>query len=106
HGYRLIETGMQNRLYLRRPSAVDDCTAFHFHIVEQCTWDERHERLMRDYLLAHSDAVAAYAALKIELARYAEDSLAYTKAKTSFIQKLVDKARTELGLSPVSAWNG
>ena len=76
HGYRLIETGMQNRLFLRRPIAVDDCAAFHLHIVEQCTWDEHHERLMRDYLLAHSDAVAAYAALKIELARcYAEDSL-------------------------------
>ncbi len=66
--------------------------------------DERHERLMRDYLLADSDAVAAYAALKIELARYAEDSLAYTKA-TVFVQKLVDKARTERGLSPVNVWN-
>src|SRR5215475_9190717 len=60
HRYRLIEAGMQNRLFLCRPSAVDDCTAFHLHIVEQCTWGERHERLMRDYLFAHSDAVAAY----------------------------------------------
>ena len=104
HGYRLIKTGMPNRLFLRRPSAVD-CSAFQLHIVEQSTWDERNERLMRDYLLVHSEAVAAYAAIKIQLARdYAEDSLAYTKAKTAFIQKVVDKARAERGLSPVDVW--
>ena len=33
NGYRLIETGMRNRLFLRRPFAVD-CGAFHLHIVE------------------------------------------------------------------------
>jgi len=61
---------------------------------------------MRDYLRVHSDAFAAYAAIKNQLARdFAEDSIAYTKAKTAFIQELVDKARVERGLSPVAVWN-
>jgi GrpB-like predicted nucleotidyltransferase (UPF0157 family) len=75
--------------------------AFHLEVVvEQSTWHERHERLMRDYLREHSDALAAYAAIKNQLARdYAEAFLAYPKAKTAFIQELVDKARVERGLS-------
>jgi GrpB-like predicted nucleotidyltransferase (UPF0157 family) len=61
---------------------------------------------MRDYLLGHSNAVAAYAAIKIKLAcDYAEAPLAYTRAKTAFIQELVDKACAERGLSPIDVWN-
>jgi GrpB-like predicted nucleotidyltransferase (UPF0157 family) len=61
---------------------------------------------VRDYLRVHSDALAASAAIKNQLARdYAEDFLAYTQAKTAFIQELVDKARVERGLSPVAGWN-
>jgi GrpB-like predicted nucleotidyltransferase (UPF0157 family) len=105
HDYRLIETGMRDRLFLRKHSPID-CSVFHLHVVEYGTSDERHERLMRDYLLRHSDAVAAYAAIKMKLAcDYAEDSLAYTRAKTAFIQELVDKAGAERGLSPIRVWN-
>jgi GrpB-like predicted nucleotidyltransferase (UPF0157 family) len=79
--------------------------AFQLHIVERGTWDERHERLMRDYLLAQPHAAAAYSDLKIRLAReYAMDSLGYTKAKTAFIQDLVDKARAQLDLPSVNVW--
>jgi len=103
--YRLIETDMRRRLLLRKHSPID-CCAFHLHIVEYDTWRERHERLMRDYLLRHSDAAAAYAAIKIKLScDYAEDPLAYTRAKTAFIQELVDKACAERGLSSVRVWN-
>ena len=60
---------------------------------------------MRDYLLAQPHAAAAYSDLKIRLAReYARDSLGYTKAKTAFIQDLVDKARAQLGLPSVNVW--
>jgi len=46
------------------------------------------------------NALAAYAAIKNQFARdYAEAFLAYPKAKTAFIQELVDKARVERGLS-------
>jgi GrpB-like predicted nucleotidyltransferase (UPF0157 family) len=100
-GYRLIDAGMRNRLFLRRR---DEGTgqAFHLHIVELATWDERKERLMRDYLLEHPEAVKAYGDLKDRLAAtYANDSLAYTEAKTAFIQDIVDKARDARGLPRV-----
>lgn len=78
---------------------------FHLHIVELSTWDERNERLMRDYLFEHPQEVKAYGELKDELANtYAEDSLAYTKAKTRFIQNIVDKARDKLGLPRIDVW--
>lgn len=103
-GYLLIETGMRNRLFLRR--RADDGRIFQLHIVERTNWDERKERLMRDYLLSHPDAVAAYGALKVGLAaEHADDSMAYTEAKTNFIQGLVDKARAALGLPPINVWN-
>jgi GrpB-like predicted nucleotidyltransferase (UPF0157 family) len=60
---------------------------------------------MRDYLLAHPEAVEAYGALKDDLAvKYKEDSLEYTKAKTVFIQSVMDKARDERGLPRVDVW--
>ena len=103
-GYELIETGMNARLFLRRRSEADG-QVFHLHIVERRTWDLRKERLMRDYLLAHPDAASAYSDLKRRLAEaLADDSLAYTKAKTAFIQDLIDKARAKIGLSSVDVW--
>ena len=103
-GYQLIETGMPKRLFLRKR---DEGTGqvFHLHIVEFSTWDERKERLMRDYLLEHPEAVKAYSGLKDSLATtYANDSLAYTKAKTDFIQGIIDKARDGLGLPRIDVW--
>lgn len=103
-GYHLIETGMRNRLFLRR--WTDDGRVFQLHVVERSSWDERKERLMRDYLVSHPDAAAAYGALKVRLAaEHAEDSLTYTQAKTDFIQRLVDRARAGLGLPPIDVWN-
>ena len=103
-GYQLIETGMRNRLFLRR-RAEGDGQAYQLHIVERSTWGARKERLMRDYLLAYPEAVAAYGDLKLQLAgQHTEDSLAYTKAKTEFIQDLIDKARAELGLPSIDVW--
>jgi GrpB-like predicted nucleotidyltransferase (UPF0157 family) len=102
-GYQLIDTGMADRLFFRR--RAEGGLAFQLHIVERGTWDERHERLMRDYLLAQPQAAAAYSDLKIRLAReYATDPLGYTKAKTAYIQDLVDKARAQLGVPSVDVW--
>jgi GrpB-like predicted nucleotidyltransferase (UPF0157 family) len=103
-GYQLIETGMPDRLFLRKREPAQDCS-FHLHIVEQRTWQERNERLLRDYLQAHPQAAQAYGELKQQLAlAHAHDSLAYTKAKTAFIQSLVDRARDERGLPRVNIW--
>jgi GrpB-like predicted nucleotidyltransferase (UPF0157 family) len=68
-------------------------------------WPERNERLLRDYLRAHPPAAQAYGELKQQLAlTYAHDSLAYTKAKTAFIQSIMDQARDQLGLPRVDVW--
>lgn len=95
--YKVFETGMRNRLFLRRYTLQQG--RFHLHIVEHVTWDERKERHMRDYLLEHPEAARAYGELKDHLARlHAEDLLAYTKAKTAFVQGVIDRVRNARGL--------
>ncbi len=60
---------------------------------------------MRDYLLEHPDAARAYGELKDGLSRlHAEDSLAYTKAKTAFIQGVTDKVQDARGLPRFDVW--
>jgi GrpB-like predicted nucleotidyltransferase (UPF0157 family) len=103
--YELIATGMQNRLFLRK-RVSDVRSGFQLHIVERATWDDRKERHMRDYLRQHPEAVLAYGALKDHLAaEFSDDSLAYTRAKTHFIQDLIDRARDERGLPRIDVWN-
>lgn len=103
-GYSLTPTGMRNRLFLRK-YPIAGGQKFHLHIVEQNTWDTRKERLMRDYLLDHPEEAAAYGALKDGLVNdYWNDSEGYTKAKTAFIQGVVDRARARLGLPSENVW--
>jgi len=99
--YHLIDAGMLNRYFLRKVDNSNGQT-FHLHIVELSTWAERKERLMRDYLLKHPEDVQAYGALKTQLAiQHQDNSLAYTMAKTNFIQGIMDKACDELGLPQI-----
>ena len=50
----------------------------------------------RDYLRAHPEVAARYAALKWELAaQYREDREGYTEAKTAFVRDVTDKALQE-----------
>jgi GrpB-like predicted nucleotidyltransferase (UPF0157 family) len=57
--------------------------------IHVCNVDSEWERvhlLFRDYLRAHDDAAAAYAAMKRDrAARYRDDRIAYNEAKTEFI---------------------
>ncbi|NUM45526.1 MAG: GrpB family protein [Anaerolineales bacterium] len=102
-GYELIDTGMRNRLFLRKYPAGEQ--KYHLHIVEQSTWATRKERLMRDYLREHPAEAAAYGALKDGLVdKYKNDSEGYTKAKTAFIQRVLDQARARLGLPSEDVW--
>jgi GrpB-like predicted nucleotidyltransferase (UPF0157 family) len=104
-GYRVITTGMRNRLMLRRLLQEPGAVAIHLHIVEMATWETRKERIFRDYLLSHPESAGRYAELKRRLAReYAGDSLGYTRAKTNFIQEAMDRAWAERGLPSSSVW--
>ena len=103
-GYAIGESGMRNRLYLRKELAADQ-PALHLHILAESDWDLAHERLMRDHLLARPDQARAYGALKDRLAiEFRDDREAYTRAKTEFIQKIVDAARDARGLPRVNVW--
>ena len=102
-GYRLTETGMRNRLLLKRKTVGRQ--GYNLHIVEATTWQDRQERHLRDYLIANPGEAAAYGALKARLAKeYGGDPLAYTKAKTAFIQRATDALRDEKGLPRINVW--
>ncbi|MDR1135155.1 MAG: GrpB family protein [Clostridiales Family XIII bacterium] len=64
---------------------------YHLHIRYVGDWDELH---FRDYLIAHPEEAAEYAALKQRLfAQYEHDRDAYTEAKGDFIRDCTAKAR-------------
>jgi GrpB-like predicted nucleotidyltransferase (UPF0157 family) len=102
-GYRLVETGMRERLFLQRREFGG--LGYNLHIVETSTWDNRLERQLRDYLIANPAEALRYGALKARLADdFRNDMLAYTKAKTAFIQRAMDVVHDEKGLPRVQVW--
>lgn len=94
--------------YFWRPTWGDDIPPFyawfikrnkrgqrthHIHMVEA---DFEHwERLrFRDYLIKHPRVADEYGRLKLDLAaKHRHDRVAYTKAKTEFIQTVIEKIR-------------
>jgi GrpB-like predicted nucleotidyltransferase (UPF0157 family) len=102
-GYVFFDAGMPGRLMCTRDE--NGVRAQHLHILPVSRWPLLKERLMRDWLLAHSVDRDRYGALKIELAARlgGED---YTRAKTGLIQEFVDSARAELGLASEPVWEG
>jgi len=70
----------------------------HIHMVENTPQFAGHwARLrFRDYLRSHADAAAEYSALKLRLAGdYADNRVAYTRAKSEFITSVTEKAKAE-----------
>jgi len=64
---------------------------YHIHVRYLGDWDEVH---FRDYLVAHPEAAAAYAALKQVLKdRFEYDRDGYTEAKSEFIKAATKRAR-------------
>jgi GrpB-like predicted nucleotidyltransferase (UPF0157 family) len=62
---------------------------FHVHAVETTSGFWRRHTAFRDYLRAHHEACAEYAALKRRLAaQYGADRAGYTEAKTEFIRRI------------------
>jgi len=102
-GYQFTETGMHGRYLFVKQSA--GTRTHHLHILPEEGFYERNEFLFRDYLRAHPDLVHEYGELKRNLSeQYSTDPEGYTRAKTSFIQKVVDLAREERGLPLESVW--
>jgi GrpB-like predicted nucleotidyltransferase (UPF0157 family) len=100
-GYALIDAGMRNRFFVQRPGDP----AFNLHIVTIDSWPTRKERLMRDALIADPQAMAEYATLKRDLAAaHGDDIVAYTRAKTAFVQRIMDGVHDRLGLPRKDVW--
>lgn len=94
--------GMHDRLLYVRAS--DGVRTHILHVVTQTSWPTRNQRLLRDHLRRHPEAVERYAALKRTLIAPGIAPQEYTKAKTALIQELTDRARHEHGLPPEPVW--
>lgn len=94
-GYAYVpkhEDVFPERRYLHR--IVDGQHTHHLHIVESGSEFYRVQLLFRDYLRAHPQAAAEYAALKYRLAeQHRHDREAYTDGKSTFIQEILRLAQ-------------
>lgn len=89
------EAGTTDRLFFNKgpPEAHR-----HLHVTEEGSNSWREHLLFRDFLRNHPEVARQYYELKKGLAaRFRSDREAYTEAKTSFINPVVDRARTETG---------
>jgi GrpB-like predicted nucleotidyltransferase (UPF0157 family) len=102
-GYERVPAGMPGRHFLRK--RIGGRVRYHLHLVPAEGLAERNELLLRDYLRAHHELAQEYGALKRQLAaRFAAEPLAYTRTKTTFVQRVVDRARDEGGLARAPVW--
>jgi GrpB-like predicted nucleotidyltransferase (UPF0157 family) len=66
----------------------------HIHMVEASFTEHWDRLLFRDYLIEHPDVARAYEALKLNLASaYPNDRVAYTQAKSEFIDRITTQAK-------------
>ena len=96
-GYEYLgEFGMAQRRYLRKGG---DERTHQIHIFAQAdTYNITRHLAVRDYLRAHPDEAAAYAALKIRLAaEYPYDIEGYCDGKEAFVRALERRALAEYG---------
>jgi GrpB-like predicted nucleotidyltransferase (UPF0157 family) len=82
-----------DRMFFVRGLPPAPSRTHHVHLTELggAMWSRL---VFRDYLRAHADEAARYAALKIELAaRHHTDREAYTEAKTGYVDSVLAKAK-------------
>jgi GrpB-like predicted nucleotidyltransferase (UPF0157 family) len=66
---------------------------YHLHVCEAGSEHESRHLAVRDFLRAHDDEAASYAALKRELAaRHPEDRLSYIEGKAIYVNTLEERA--------------
>jgi GrpB-like predicted nucleotidyltransferase (UPF0157 family) len=88
------EHGIPGRHYFTR----GDPTLYHVHVHETTSRAWGNLVLFRDYLLQHPAEAQAYLALKQRLVgQYRHDRQAYTEGKASFIERILELARSEQG---------
>lgn len=77
--------------FIKRDSSGRRTHHIHMLTADAPQWERL---LLRDYLIAHPEAAAAYAGLKRRLVQaHRGDRIAYARAKTAFIEDAMRKAR-------------
>lgn len=72
------------------------------HFFERRLWPEVNQRLFRDWLSSHPLDARRYEAVKGRAAAASTSGrVSYNEGKTAFVQEIVDRARSERGLSQV-----
>jgi GrpB-like predicted nucleotidyltransferase (UPF0157 family) len=72
----------------------------HLHKVEAHFVEHWERLLFRDYLIEHPEVAKEYACLKTRLASaFPKDRIAYTRGKTEFIGKVMEKAKNYYGMA-------
>ena len=101
--YFYMATGMTGRYLFQK--YIDGIWTHNLHIL---SYDEefyiRNEILFRDYLRTHPELVVQYGELKRQLMVKYGLVEEYTRAKTGFIQTVIDSARKERGLPSQNVW--
>lgn len=101
--YCYTDTGMKNRYLFTR--YTEGIWTHNIHILPYEGFYLRNEILFRDYLRKHPELVIKYGELKEKVAiDFGETMADYTRAKTEFIQSVVDNARREKGLPLENVW--
>ena len=103
-GYRYVpkhESELPERRYFRKP--ITGPSTHHLHCVVRDTAFWNRHLLFRNYLREYPAAAADYLRLKSDLARkYRSDRAAYTTAKSTFIESILEKASAAYAFEPVS----
>lgn len=101
--YDYIDTGMAARHLFHK--VEETSREFNVHLLPfDERFFERNEFMFRDYLLSHHELVEEYGKIKQDLIKKFGYTREYTFAKTPFIQRVVDMARTEKGLQLQDVW--
>ncbi len=86
------ELGIPRRHYFVK----GDPRTHHIHVNELGSRDWENQVLFRDYLIQHRELAEEYAELKRGLAeRYPRDREAYLDGKASFVERVLEMARSE-----------
>jgi GrpB-like predicted nucleotidyltransferase (UPF0157 family) len=89
-----FEAQLPERRYFRKPRAAAPTHHLHGVITGGDFWCK--QLTFRDYLRAHPEAAAAYLELKKALAdRHRTDRVAFSEAKTDFVESILRKAAAE-----------
>ncbi|MFD7296418.1 GrpB family protein [Streptomyces sp. NPDC059897] len=110
-GFHPHDNGMTDRLlYVRADDADNADSAGNrvrshiLHVVTLESWPTRNQRILRDHMRTHPEDAARYARLKRAIVAAGTGAGAYSRAKTTLVQELTDRARAQRGLPSVPVW--